>query len=215
MNICVCVSILLALALGAAAQAPGGSPPCIAIPPDFSKLSYEAANQRINKEEQKKLCPQYITNLLDQLQNNDLDIDKKVLVIFLAGELQPQDYNSIEVLIKFIDIKARKLDLATGVRRWGPYPAKDALIKIGKPVIDPVLRHLTKESNKLRQQLLCEVLFRVDSRTGSHFDGGSGRKIAQGQIEKLIRSQNPGGQANLTEALDEVAKQENEFNKPR
>ncbi len=144
---------------------------CATNPPDLYKMSYEEADEAINSEEDailstkmKKICTEYITNLVTELRSAQLSNDKRVLAIYFLGELRPSDTNSIEVLIGYIDLKASKFDPKTRFRRWGDYPAEEALIKIGKPVVDPILNHLPSETNELRRQLMCDVLRKVPQR---------------------------------------------------
>jgi hypothetical protein len=134
---------------------------CATNPPDFNKLSYEEADNMLYDETRKRICPEYIANLVTEIQRGNLSDDKKTLAVYLLGELHPIDTNSIEVLIGCIDFKTIKLDGKTRFSRWGQYPAKEALIKIGKPVIDPILNHLPDETNPLRRQLMCDVLKQV------------------------------------------------------
>ena len=69
--------------------------------------------------------------------------------------------NSIEVLIEDIDLKATKFDEPASLPRWGFYPAQQALIKIGEPVVEPILNHLPTEISELRRRLMCDVLKEV------------------------------------------------------
>ncbi|MGH7976620.1 MAG: hypothetical protein ACREDS_00530 [Limisphaerales bacterium] len=163
--------LLLAISIVVKAQDSQVNSDCFTNPPDFNKLSYDEANTVVDSEDDligrgiKKICPEYITNLVNQIRNGALNSDNKTLAIYLLGELHPDDTNSIEVLIENIDFKATKFDhiLKTriSIKRWGSYPAEEALIKIGRPVVDPILNHLPTENSELRRQLMCDVLKQV------------------------------------------------------
>jgi hypothetical protein len=141
---------------------------CVTNPPELNKMSYEEADQAISSEEDsilstkiERICPEYITNLVIEIRSAQLNNNNRVLAIYFLGELRPSDTNSIEALIDYIDLKASRFDPKTRFRRWGQYPAEEALIKIGKPVVDPILNHLPKETSELRRQLMCNVLKQV------------------------------------------------------
>ena len=156
MKICILIFLLVATFTVHAQNSD-----CITNPPDFSKLSYGEANAVVNSEKTKNVCPGYIANLASQLRRGDLSDDNKTVAIYFLGTLRPTDTNSIEILIENIDFRALKLDPKTDLRRWGQFPAEEALIKIGKPVIEPILEHLPKETSELRRQLMCNVLKQV------------------------------------------------------
>lgn len=147
--------------------AQGTSPNCATNPPDFSKLSYESAKAAVYDEDSLigrqavKISAEYIYNLVQQLQYGHLSSDNKTLAIYLLGELQPKDTNAIEFLIENIDFKATKIEPPNSFPRWGKYPAEEALITIGKPVVNPILDHIPKEDNEFRRQLMCDVLREV------------------------------------------------------
>ncbi len=157
--------LFLAAVLIAHAQEPQTG--CVTNPPNFSKLSYNEAKIAVFSEEDliatgvKKICGDYITNLLNQLEYGHLTNDIKAVAIDLLGTLHPSDSNSIEFLIQNIDFERTKFDPPTRISTQAKYPAKEALMKIGKPVVDSILNHLPTEANQLRRQLMCDVLRRV------------------------------------------------------
>jgi hypothetical protein len=103
------------------------------------------------------------------------------------------DTNAIEVLIESIDFKAVFRDYNLDVSRWGMYPAQEALIKIGRPTVNPIMAHLLVETDELRRHLMCEVLRRVDS-----------RESVQIEIRKILAAElDSNRQANLKLALKE------------
>jgi hypothetical protein len=178
---------------------------CATNPPDFSVLSYDEADRMVDKETRKKICFEYITNLVIQLRHDGLSNHKKVLVIYLLGELHSGDTNSIETLIEYIDLKATKQDEATRFIRWGHYPAEEALTKIGGPAVIPILGHLPAEGDPLRCHLMCDVLVRVEGKNGTRFNESAGKKIVQDQINReLGREADLAKRANLQAALTEV-----------
>ena len=183
-------------------------------PPNFSQLSYDQADKAINDDalqirilHVKTVGPEYLLNLVSQVRHGNLSDDKKVLAIFLLGEIAPSEINSIETFIENIDLKALKLDPKTGFPRWGTYPAKEALFKSGKAAIVPLLNHLPNETKDLRRQLMCEVLVEIEGWNKPDFDKAKGQKIVQAQIrEKLDSESDPVKRTNLELALKEAAK---------
>lgn len=168
------------------------------LPPDFNKMSYDEANDAVNSEcnlivarKAKKIDAEYVTNLVYQLRQGNLTDDKKVLVIYFLGELRPSDTNSVEVLLEYIDLMATRFDPKTDIQRWGLYPAEEALTKIGKPTVNPILNHLVRETNGLRRHLMCEVLRHAE-----------GEQAAQVQIKQKLADT----QTNLEAALNELEK---------
>lgn len=188
--------------------------PCVTNPPDISKLSYDEASDAVNSDVMdimgarvKNICHEYITNLVNEIRHGNLDDDKKVLALYFLGALHPSDTNSIEVLIEYIDLKASRFDPAISPRRWGEYPAEEALIVIGFPSINPILEHLPTETNELRRHLMCKVLILVESRKGQVFYRSDGKMTAENQInQKISDESDPVKKANLELALKELEK---------
>lgn len=153
------------------------SPNCSTNPPDFIRMSYSDANVETKSEEQsilgsrvKGICPEYITNLVWQLQSGNLNVSNKILAIYLLGIMRPGDSNSIETLIGCIDFRAVVFDPKSAIMRWGEYPAHEALIRIRGPVLMPVVAHLHSETNALRRRLMCNVV-----RCAEGWEGGMKR----------------------------------------
>jgi hypothetical protein len=198
-----CPIILLATMLVLHAQQLGLSYDCATNPPDFEQLSYQAANDAVNSESDlitvkktKVICPEYIANLVKQLRRGHLSNDNKSIAIYFLGSFRPNDTDSIEILIENIDFRASRLDPKTDLTRWGKYPAEEALIKIGKPVVAPILDYLPNETNKLRRHLMCEVLRKVE-----------GKEAAQNQIkQKITGEQDVARQTSLELVLKELEK---------
>lgn len=187
---------------------------CATNPPDFGNLSSQEADKAVMLEDTdillhktKTVCAEYFTNLVDQIRRGKLKNENEVLAIWLLGELRPRDTNSIETLIDIIDFKALKFDPATRVSRWGSYPAQEALIRIGTPVVNPVLQHLRGESNELRRHLMCDVLIQVEGKKGTHFNASDGKAIARVQIKQQADAESdPTKHRNLEAALKELDK---------
>jgi len=191
-----CISLCLLL-LTASVKAQNAE---VAKPPDFAVLSYDQASTAVNAEVAsivvqhiRKPGPEYLSTLDMQLQYGHLNNDNKILAIYLLGELRPSDLDSINILIDTIDLKAEKFDriLKTGISivRWGDYPAEEALMKIHKPAVSPIVNHLPTEGNELRRHLLCEALRRIE-----------GKAAALADIQQKL----PAVQTNLQSALKEV-----------
>jgi hypothetical protein len=158
-----CPMFLLFTMLGLHAQQSNASSDCVTNPPDFSRLSYQAADSAVYSEQDligrnmEKICPEFITNLMNQLQYGRLGRDNRALAIDLLGALRPSDSNTIEYLIQNIDFKRTKFDDPNRLSTQLKYPCEGALMQIGSPVVTPILNHLTIETNELRRHLMCEV----------------------------------------------------------
>jgi hypothetical protein len=190
------LTLLLITMLGGLVNKVNGDSNCVTNPPDFKKLDYEKANQAVERDQLRQLCSEYVTNLVNQLRGGQLSNDNKVLAIYLLGWLRPTDSTSIQYLIDTVDFKASKLDSKTGLRRWGEYPAQEALMKIGKPTVAPILHYLPQETNELRRQLMCFVIKKV---------GNTEALFAQ--INQMLGDElNANRRANLEAAFKELKK---------
>jgi hypothetical protein len=166
---------------------------CATNPPDFNKLSFQDANAAVVADVRKQVSTEYITILVDKIRHANLNPTNKVFAIYLLGMFHSNDTNAIEVLIESIDFKAVFRDYNLDVSRWGMYPAQEALIKIGRPTVNPIMAHLLVETDELRRHLMCEVLRRVDS-----------RESVQIEIRKILAAElDSNRQANLKLALKE------------
>jgi hypothetical protein len=175
----------------------------IVFPVNFAQMSYGDADKAVNELirsvlviRPKSASPEFVSGLVNQLRQVKLTDEKKVLVIYLLGIAGPKDADSVEVLIENIDLKAPRMDMAYDIPRWGPYPAQDALVRIGVPAIDPILRHLPDEGNELRRHLMCGVLKSVEH-----------KETAIDQLkQRLTLESNPKKQTNLELSLQELEK---------
>lgn len=177
----------------------------ILAPPDFGNLSYEDGGGAVDhvveavvRGKWMRLESGYVTNLVYQLRKESLPAEKKVLIIYLLGELRASDRDSLEALIKYIDLKTRPDPKPSGEfsMRWGPVPAREALVKIGNPTVVPILNHLPNDVDPIRRSLMCTVLKQIE-----------GKETATRQIkQKFSDESDPGRKANLELALKEMEK---------
>jgi hypothetical protein len=161
------LTCLLIATIGIHAQNLAVISDCVTNPPSFMKMSYQEADEASFLESDliergaRKICPEYITNLVNQLYSGRLNHDNEALAIDLLGALHPGDLRSIEFLIQNIDFERTKFDPPDRISTQSKYPAAEALVKIGQPVVIPILNRLPSETNLLRRQLMCDVLKRV------------------------------------------------------
>jgi hypothetical protein len=198
----LCLVVTLAVASPVEAGQSGPRLGWLSNPPDLAHLSYEKGSEAVTLQLHdiadglKGMGPAYITNLVNQIRRGGLDKERIVLAIYLLGELRPDDTNSIESLIEMVDLKASRFDPPTRPIRWGPYPACEALIKIGKPAANPIYRHLLAETHDLRRDLMCQVLKRVE-----------GNESARSRISAMLTLETDvAKRANLTSALEQLDK---------
>ena len=132
-------------------------------PPDFTKMQSDNemhAALNVVMGLRQAATQQYVSNLVRQIKQTTAPNEARACAIFLLGELRATNTVAIEILIDNINFQApRELGLRLPI--WGQYPAEEALIKIGQPVVIPILNHLPNETNQLRRQLMCDVLKRV------------------------------------------------------
>jgi len=69
------------------------------------------------------------SNLIRQLHDRNMPNMAKVKIIYLLGELRV--LAATGVLIENINLTAERMDPKDRIARWGPYPAREALVKIG------------------------------------------------------------------------------------
>ena len=129
------------------------------------------------------------TNIIGQLRNAGLPNEGKVYAIYLLGELRAAPATNI--LIENIDLKATKVDRKGAIGRWGPYPAQEALVKIGTPAVNMVLDKLPTEQNDLRRQLMCAVI-----------SDAVGRRVADAMLRfRYEEERDPSNRANIEAAI--------------
>jgi hypothetical protein len=91
-----------------------------------------------------------------QIQSGRLPDEGMLYAIVLLGQLRAA--NAVTTLIEHIDFMPARKDSSGGIGRWGPYPAQEALVRIGTPAVNMVLDKLPVERNDLRRQLMCAVI---------------------------------------------------------
>ena len=129
----------------------------VAIASNLGNIPYIDASDRVNiiVNQNRKV----IATLVDGMRLNDYSPDSKVCIIYLLGELRPNEMNAIQVLVDNIDFVAQQSDPGPKTRRWGMYPAQEALSKIGMPAVKVILdTALPEESNQHRLNLMSAVL---------------------------------------------------------
>jgi HEAT repeat protein len=107
-----------------------------------------------------------VANLIAQLRGAKTN-DGKLYVIYLLGVLRAQA--AVRDLVKIIDFKAERVDPKASIGRWGPYPAQEALSKIGLASVEPILQALGKEENDTRRKLMLMVLLDCYGKDVSRF----------------------------------------------
>jgi len=140
---------------------------CVTNPPDFQSLSYDKAYEAMTSDEAwrlKEVCPEYITNLVNQIRSKKIPSDNMGPAIYLLGVLRTTNLTAIETLIDIIDFKATKLESKDSIRRWGEYPVVDAFWYIRKPAVEPLCSRLCVETNALRRELMCKSLLYIEAR---------------------------------------------------
>lgn len=168
-------------------------------PPVFTKMSSfrerDAALDLV-LETKPNATYKYLTGLTDQVNDKTATDGGKVYAIFLLGEMRATNAFCVEALIAKIDLNAPQGALHLRLPPWGPFPAEEALIKIGEPVVDPILTYVPVEGNELRRHLMCEVLKRV-----------AGKEASQAKISQALAAEtDPIKKANLEAALRELEK---------
>ena len=177
-NYKVIVFLLFPLILSLAPATCHAGNECVTNPPNLCVLGQQEANTAVNWEvyliaekKTKKICPEYITNLVEELRNGNLDNAKTVLGIYLLGEMRPTDTNAVHYLIQHIDLKPLNPESYESLGpRWQDYPASEALVKIKEPSISPILNNLPGETNDLRRHLMCDVLKQVEGKSRAQTD---------------------------------------------
>jgi hypothetical protein len=121
--------------------------------PQFDDISIEEGDKAANAA--LDAYNKSIKNLLEQLREGKTN-NQKTLTIYLLGSLRAK--SAVHDLVKIIDFRADRVDPKTRIGRWSPYPAQDALSKIGNSAVPPILSALGKEDNELRRKLMVMVI---------------------------------------------------------
>jgi hypothetical protein len=209
-NICI-LGLLSISILSGEGQNSGGTNIDYSIKaPEFTKLStYEEMNVVLDKVlvSKPKVTPEYAGDLIRQINEPNASDEGKVYAIYLLGELCITYTNAIETLVNKIGLKAPQIELNLRIRLWGTFPAQEALVKMGMPVVVPILNHLPNEVDQFRRQLLCSVLVLIEGNKNGTYGEAGGKAMAQGQISQMLAAESDSQrQANLELALKEIDK---------
>jgi hypothetical protein len=152
----------------------------------FRNLSEKKSDQAC--EHILKLHSDIGADLLAQLEQKPSD-DAKVYLIYLLGQIR--EGRATPWLAEHIDFKAPRLDPAWRKRRWGPYPAEEALTKIGELGVREISARLPKDQSELRRKLMITVIWDVQ-----------GEKCGRILLEDTLAKQtNDAAKANLKLSL--------------
>ena len=117
--------------------------------------------------------------------------DARIYIFYLLGELRAEA--AVPTLVTAIDFEPVDADYSESVRsrqaRLGPYPAQEALVKIGSPAVGPIVAALGKEDGATRRELMVGVLREV-----------LGRGVAEFALQKALESAPPAEKARYEQA---------------
>ena len=124
-------------------------------------------------------------NLLRQLKEAKTN-HQKTMAIYLLGSLRSE--KAIDDLVKNIDFEPDRRDPAFSIGRWGPYPAQDALVKIGSTYTLRILEiALGKEENELRRKLILMVILDSYGKGEQYLFLGKGGPLGVGRRASQVR----------------------------
>jgi hypothetical protein len=154
----------------------------------FDGLSEKKSDQAC--EQILKTYADITADLMAQLQQKSSSDEAKVYLIYLLGELR--DVGAVPLLADHIDLKAPRLDPALRKARWGPYPAADALTRIGNLAVRQLISRMPKELTKLQRKLMITVIWDV-------YGEKCGRVVLE---ETLAKQTTDAGKANMKISLE-------------
>lgn len=156
--------------------------------PKFNEVTSEQAKDFTNNTV--AAYDKIISELLSQLRETKLNNESKVNIIYILGS-----YRAIKaagILVDLIDLRAEKVDPKVGgIGRWGPYPAQEALTRIGRKAEYAIFPKLAVEKNELRRKLMCFTILEIDGKE-------KGRSLIEKEIAKESDNER---KANLQAAL--------------
>lgn len=152
------VAATAACFLSAACAFAGGKPNIkgeehVIVIPEFEDVQREQADKAADAVID--AYDETVANLRAQLRRAKTD-EGRTYAAYLLGTLRAQA--AVRDLLQIIDFTAGHVDPKDKIGRWGPYPAQEALSKIGLASVDPILEALGKEDNELRRKLMVMVL---------------------------------------------------------
>jgi len=123
------------------------------------KASVEEWDQEVSRvvEERSQQVDSFLAALTEAS-----DAKVKARICYVLGVLR--DERAVPRLIREItlqDVQETGPDRPGRLRRWGIYPARDALVAIGYAAAVDAVTQLETEQNELRAQLLASVIRRV------------------------------------------------------
>lgn len=126
--------------------------------PDFKSVSYPSGDAEVNQVSE--AYQSAITELKKQLWTKELSGEQQTYVIYLLGELRA--VTAATLLVEHIDFETPVVDLKIAMGRWGPYPATEALVKIGRPSVKEILAKAQRKQNDSRLKQMAIVIRAVE-----------------------------------------------------
>jgi len=132
--------------------------------PVFDSVSRAKADEAVDRivAEHQKL----VMTLIAQLRTAKTD-EAKIYVVYTLGTLRAKQ--AVGDLVRIIDLEAKGYGPGPRIGRWGPYPAQEALSKIGSPSVGPLVTLLGTDKDKTRRKLMLMVLVDVLQKDVAHF----------------------------------------------
>jgi hypothetical protein len=161
--------------------------------PDFRTTPAAALSAEVDRASQG--YTDAVNAVLTQVQDGGLSEEGMLYAIVLLGQLRAA--TAASTLVEHIDFKPARKDTSGGIGRWGPYPAQQALVKIGLPAVNVVLDQLPAEGRELQRELLYAVL-----------TDALGKKVADAMVRvRFEEEQNPARRANLQAVIQLAMRQ--------
>jgi|WetSurMetagenome_2_1015567.scaffolds.fasta_scaffold457184_2 hypothetical protein len=155
--------------------------------PDFRQLSPDEGSDMVNSVD---LALGHIeSDLLMQLSDEHTAQDTKTYLIFLLGQMRSRV--AVKPLYDLIDFKATRMDPAFAPRRWGEFPAQEALVKIGTPAAIEGVNRLGVIDVEANRKSIAKVILAVD-----------GKELGRSRIDFAIaQEKQPDARSKLGKAL--------------
>jgi len=115
---------------------------------DFEKAMLEIRHHRDS-----------VISRLIELLSTEKSEEKKVRICYILGE--HRNPSAIPILINNLLLKSEIDDPYTKLPLWGPYPAQQALMKIGHKAIPEMIKILKDSNEEKRRELACGVISEV------------------------------------------------------
>jgi hypothetical protein len=145
--------------------------------PDFDKTLWHVENPA---DSPIKVYDEAAADLIRQSQNAKTN-NARVYSIYLLGEFRAKA--AVPALLRAADTVAARADnYKPGHPRWGRFPAREALAKIGSPAVEPVIDALADQASPARRKLMVGVLRDILGKDVAEFivkkaaDSATGRK---------------------------------------